>query len=391
MSPSAVATTTEGTPPQFSEPAEQHVFEIVLTGGPCAGKTTALTILTQKLADYGYKVLVCPETATLVITAGLDVVSMLSEPRSAFELQRQVLRTQRDLRARFRELAALYSEPVIILFDRGEMDNAAYIEPALFSALLEEEHLSLFDVRDSYDMVIHLVSAANGAVHAYTTANNLARSETPEEARALDERTLAAWVGHPHLRVIDNSTDFDTKMNRTLRASAQLLGRPAPLEVERKYLLATPPDIASLEANYHVRAVEIEQTYLLSPTPKSEVRVRRRTQGHQSTYYRTEKIEVSPGRRYERERTITPSEYQYLLATRDPAKATVRKTRYCFPASGLYFELDHLYEPRELWMLEVELTELNDSVIIPTEITVEREVTTDPAFKNSAIASHTID
>jgi CYTH domain-containing protein len=345
-----------------------------------------MTILTQKLSDYGYRVLVCPETATLVINSGVDVVALAASSDRSFELQRQILRTQRSLRERFHEIADLYDESVVILFDRGEMDNAAYMDPELFSSLLEEEHLSLADVRDSYDLIIHLVSAADGAEHAYTTANNAARSESPQQARELDKKTLEAWVGHPRLRIIDNSTDFDTKMNRTLRAAAQLLGQPAPLEIERKFLLGEAPDLVALGQRYSVRPVEIEQTYLLSTSPAVELRVRRRTQGRQSTYYRTEKVTVSPGHRYERERTITGREYRYLLTTSDPQRHTILKTRYCFPASGLYFELDHIHAPRDLWVLEVELTEDNTEVRIPDEIVVAREVTNDSAFKNAEIA-----
>ena len=372
--------------PRFSEQDTRHVFEVVLTGGPCAGKTTAMAILTQKLSDYGYKVLVCPETATLVINAGIDVRVTSSSARRFFEIQRQVVRTQRALRQRFREFAALYEEPVVILFDRGEMDNAAYIDADLFTALLEEENLTLYDVRDSYNVVLHLVSAADGAEHAYTTTNNAARSETPEQARELDAKTLTAWVGHPRLRIIDNSTDFDTKMNRVLRAVTQLLGTPAPLEIERKFLLATSPDIDLLQRKYGARAVDIEQTYLLSSTPDVELRVRQRSQGSQSSYYRTEKIAVASGRRYERERTLTPVEYQYLLTSRDPQRHTIQKTRYCFPYLGLYFELDHIHAPIDMWVLEVELTEESTQVHVPDEIVVDREVTNEPAFKNAEIA-----
>lgn len=38
--------------------------KIVLTGGPCAGKTTALSKLEQHLLELGYFVFIVPETAT---------------------------------------------------------------------------------------------------------------------------------------------------------------------------------------------------------------------------------------------------------------------------------------------------------------------------------------
>ena len=40
------------------------ISKIVLTGGPCAGKTTALSMIEQKLTEKGYKVIIVTESAT---------------------------------------------------------------------------------------------------------------------------------------------------------------------------------------------------------------------------------------------------------------------------------------------------------------------------------------
>ena len=73
-----------------------------------------------------------------------------------------------------------------------------------------------------------------------TFAANAARRETPEQATALDDKLIAAWTGHPHLRVIDNSTNFEDKLKRLLREILPFLGEPEPLEIERKYLIEYP-------------------------------------------------------------------------------------------------------------------------------------------------------
>ena len=52
-----------------------NVTRILLTGGPCAGKTTALASISQDLTQLGYKVLVVPEAATLIGTGGAMIVS----------------------------------------------------------------------------------------------------------------------------------------------------------------------------------------------------------------------------------------------------------------------------------------------------------------------------
>ena len=47
------------------------VKKIVLTGGPCAGKTTALTWINNYFSSRGYTVLFVPETATELISNGV--------------------------------------------------------------------------------------------------------------------------------------------------------------------------------------------------------------------------------------------------------------------------------------------------------------------------------
>jgi len=47
------------------------VKKIVLTGGPCAGKTTALARIEEDLTEKGYKVFVVGESATELIKSGV--------------------------------------------------------------------------------------------------------------------------------------------------------------------------------------------------------------------------------------------------------------------------------------------------------------------------------
>ena len=52
-----------------------NITRILLTGGPCAGKTTALAAISQDLTQLGYKVLTVPEAATLIMKGGAMIVS----------------------------------------------------------------------------------------------------------------------------------------------------------------------------------------------------------------------------------------------------------------------------------------------------------------------------
>ena len=47
------------------------VSKICLTGGPCAGKTTALSKIDNELTNMGYKVFIIDEVATRIINEGI--------------------------------------------------------------------------------------------------------------------------------------------------------------------------------------------------------------------------------------------------------------------------------------------------------------------------------
>ena len=50
--------------------SKHPITRICLTGGPCAGKTTALATLSTVLSQLGFKVLQVPEAATLLMKGG---------------------------------------------------------------------------------------------------------------------------------------------------------------------------------------------------------------------------------------------------------------------------------------------------------------------------------
>jgi CYTH domain-containing protein len=230
------------------------------------------------------------------------------------------------------------------------------------------------------------VTAADGAEEYYTHENNKARRETPEEARALDVRTQNVWCGHPHVKIIDNSTGFDLKMKRMIAAIARIVGIPVPLEIERKFLLASVPDFIHELKN--IQIVNIEQVYLKG-VGEGQTRIRKRTASDGSaTYYYTVKTPTNTARiRYEKESRINAVEYVHLRSFQEEGTAPIKKTRYCFIWKQQYFELDVFHTPSGLVLLELELTEENDRVDLP-HFNILREVTEDPAYANSTLAQY---
>src|SRR5574344_1202059 len=151
------------------------VANIVLTGGPCAGKTTALAKIEEYYQERGYKVLIVNESATELINGGIKPFG--EKALDILKFQEVILKYQISKERIYKETASQYgeNEKIIIIYDRGLIDNKAYIGQEKFDELLKKLKMQEIDIMDSYDMVIHLVTAADGAKDAYTLSNNSAR------------------------------------------------------------------------------------------------------------------------------------------------------------------------------------------------------------------------
>lgn len=358
-----------------------EITKIVITGGPCAGKTTAMSWIQSNFTKMGYTVLFVPETATELITGGVAPWTCGSNA----EYQKCQMKLQLEKEKIFAQGAATMPvEKILIVCDRGALDNKAYMSELEFACVMESLGCNEVELRDNYDAVFHLVTAAKGAEKFYTTANNAARTETVEQAAALDDKLIAAWTGHPHLRIIDNATDFEEKLKRLIAEISSFLGEPEPYEIERKFLIEYP-DVAALEKLPNCQRVEIIQTYLTAPQGE-ESRVRQRGIDGNYIYFQTTKKKVSDLKRVEVERRLSKDEYLRLLMDADPGCRPIRKTRYCLTYDNQYFEIDVYPFWKDKAIVEIELAAENEEIRFPAQIKVIEEVTDDESYKNASLA-----
>lgn len=363
----------------------KEIHQIVITGGPCAGKTTAFARIESELSEKGYKVFVVPETFTEMYNGGIKLLDY-----SPLDFQTMLLKMQIAKEDMYYKAAELHqNEKVVILYDRGTIDALAYMNPSIARLMLDENGYRENMLKTRYDAVIHMVTAADGAVEAYLAnkGNNKARYEDVDGAIAADKALIPVWTGHSHLRLVDNSTDFDTKITRVMNEIYAILGQPIPLEIERKYLIEMP-NMDILKNNVKVSASNIVQTYLCEDGTGFERRIRQRGQKGDYVYYYTEKKKLHNGVRLENERLISKDEYLDLLNESDYRKKQITKTRYCFVWNNMYFELD-VYPQWDKWaILEVELTsENNGEIKLPKFLKMIKNVTDDEAYSNYNLAS----
>ena len=345
--------------------------KIVLTGGPCAGKTTALARLSEFLRSRQFNVFVVPEAATMLWSGGASV-DMLSSAANRIAFQSALMNIQIALEDQFSACARMESartgRPSIVICDRGLLDGKAYMDGQEWDRMLSMNDIAndvlLRDAR--YHAVLHMVTAAKGAEPFYTLENNLTRTEDVATAAALDDRLQKCWSGHPRLRVFDNSTYFEGKMQRVVHSVSQLLGMPASKRRFRRFLLV-PGSWNAIEAamlagdKVSIQTFEVEKVYVtpvVEEVDASEAAarkrhshypyafVRKRQQGSAAVYGHTLVRMGANGHPIETKRIMSARGYTRAVATlADPSHEVVRQRRSIFMYQNQYCEVNEYLSP----------------------------------------------
>ncbi|MDD5860956.1 MAG: AAA family ATPase [Prevotella sp.] len=355
------------------------ITKIVLTGGPCAGKTTALVKINDHFSGLGYKVFTIPEVPTIFQAAGMDYLT--SNKDFFFQGELSTLKIQLAFEDQFLKMAETLSEPVLIIYDRGVMDISAYMKPEMWQQIISQLGYTTQQLRDErYDAVLHLVSAADGAEQYYTVANNKERTEGIEKARLVDKRVIAAWTGHPHLRVINNHDNFDNKIFRVIQEISSVLGLPQPIVEEHRYVVELTGEVPE------ATTTEISQIYLVT-SPGTQIRLRKRVSNGKEVIIHTTRKVTPNHEMIETERQINNNLYESMLRQADPYRHPVEKTRRSFIWKGQYFELDDYHSPIDhLMILETKGVTEHESVNFPPFIRVVKDITGNAAYDNYNLA-----
>ncbi|KRG04258.1 TRPL translocation defect protein 14 isoform X5 [Drosophila mojavensis] len=368
---------------------ETRVYKIVLTGGPCGGKTTGQSRLCTFFENLGWKVFRVPETATVLLSGGVKFSDLTED--EAYKFQENLIRTMVQIENTYFELGNSSTRNCLIICDRGVMDASAYIRKDKWEEMMASNQWNPVEMRDNrYNQILHLVSAANGAEDFYSTEDHACRSEGVELARELDYKSAAAWVGHPYFDVIDNSTNFETKMNRMIESVCQKLGidtrdRLQATSRKLKFLVKGLPPDSVFPA---FQDFDVEHYYLLSGGPNVQARLRKRGQnGHWSYIHTQRRPDVNNRERIEVKTQLTHRDYMNLLAQKDKAHFPIYKTRRCFLINNQYFQLDIYKEPchprcKNLILLETYSSLSGDALqkCMPTFLNIVKEVTGDPEY-----------
>lgn len=218
-----------------------NLKKIVLTGGPCAGKTTALKSIQEYLESKNIPVITVPESATELILNGI-VPNLVS----VYNFQKLVIKKQvskEEIAETYAKLFAKDKPMCVIIYDRGIMDNKAYVEnQEEFDDLLKKFELNEIDVLDNYDLILNLLSTATCKPEAYNFENK-ARTEKIEASKELDKRTSNAWIHHRNIETLSSDIPLEDEIGIIIQIIDSYLNNNQIKKIN-KYLLDDNSDIS---------------------------------------------------------------------------------------------------------------------------------------------------
>lgn len=366
---------------------DNKIVHVPISGGPCSAKTSSSVHIREKAMQLGIKTIFVPEAARSYFQAiGRDTESIYSQQRGIFSLQ---LANEAFYRKKAQQILEFTNSRVLVIYDRSLMDNKAYMPKHQWIDLMKDFSTSEFKISKRYTNPLHLVTAADGAEKFYV--NDPERSESPSEARVIDQKLQTIWNGlADHVSIIKNKPGgLDQKMNESWAAILKIMGLPIPIEDELWFSVKENFDPSQIHVPY--TKIYIEQDYLFTKNSEDELRVRMKEISGERMYIMTSKREIGGSKREEIERQLTPDQYLKILnEKRSNLHRTIKKWRYCFIYNYQYFELDEIIDYEEYGLprfkMEFSRTLENQKVLLPPFIPILNDVTGDKNYKTSQMA-----
>lgn len=221
------------------------ILKIVLTGGPRAGKTSIIPKMKEYLESLpNAHVFVVPETATELFKFGMEISN---DKQKALVFQDVVYTFQKAKEDAMKKYMENLPEDanVFIIYDRGIMDNGAYLEDNEFDDILQKYNDNELNVLSNYDVVFGLCSSSK-LKGQYEKGSNAARYEDEYEAKFRDARTIESWSLRQNFKIIDATDKFEDKINIVMDELKSICNNQEKRTYKR-YMFERPFDLNVLE------------------------------------------------------------------------------------------------------------------------------------------------
>lgn len=288
-----------------------NIYKILLTGGPCAGKTKVFDYIKKELEKDNYYVISVTETARECILNGIvpyndrEHTLRFQDYMLQYQSLKENIANDYALNVKDKEFEFIkYKKDIIILYDRGMLDNRAYLPLTDFEKLLDKYNYKELDIIGKYDLVIDLISTATLKKDAYV--NDEVRSESPELSEILDKLTTHAYLLHHNLKVVKPADDIDEKKEIVLELIYNLINNTQSKEIVRT-------NINNVELNKdNSKVINQTKLYLYGNNLYKPVIYVTKYKNDISYMFRKELV-IDNKLYYKDAKIITEEEYNYLI------------------------------------------------------------------------------
>lgn len=346
-----------------------NLTKIVLTGGPCAGKTKVFEALKKHISQKGIKLIAVAETATELINGGVRPY----EAKKIMDFQDIVYSLQKCKEDMAQKALGINKgeESCVILFDRAIIDNKAYLpRQEDFDYLLTKYGDSEINLLDSYDYVINLFSLAACEEGLYNLASNNARFENPEEAKDLDQKTIEAWIGHKNIKVFNSFPTLEEKIDAVVRHIDNILNGTVTKSLQTYYVDTCNSDL-SVYNDSNSKTVNIKDIHLENDkSPDLDLIITESTYKGNKSYQFSVKRETNDAIEDIYHKQITLQKRAELLATFG-IKGVSERMELTFVENKQPYKINFY---KDFTTLEVEENLQNKKLKIPANIVVDGKI-----------------
>ena len=198
----------------------KNIIKIVITGGPCAGKTKSIDFLKQHFENQGRNVFIIPETSTEIMRIGFKwwnksvPVNVYQNLIFKYQLEKENIVLDTIINSSI--------DNVVVLFDRGLLDGKAYMDYEDYNKMIKEYNLSYNDLYNRYDIVIYLQSVAIKYPELFSNENNELRKSNLLQAINFDNQVKNIWQYHKNFIEIESCISYENKKNIILEKIKRL-------------------------------------------------------------------------------------------------------------------------------------------------------------------------
>eukprot|EP00928_Gymnodinium_smaydae_P047292 TRINITY_DN31553_c0_g1_i1.p1 TRINITY_DN31553_c0_g1~~TRINITY_DN31553_c0_g1_i1.p1 ORF type:complete len:484 (+),score=124.34 TRINITY_DN31553_c0_g1_i1:54-1454(+) len=246
------------------DPKEPRSMTIVLTGGPCSGKSTILALIRDRLSKRGMQVLTVPEYATHFFANSDGFQGEWVATEKEDKLQDILLRFQIMQENMFHEYGALNKKSSVLLLDRAVMDQKVFVSSdKVWEFALTESNLTEAQLLSRYDMVMHLGTCAKHGDYQWGPgSNNPGRYHSPEEAAKLDDRCKEVYSEHKQLRMVPHAKSFEDKVEQVMKYLEDALGCDGLAGKRQRVNVSArsfPDDIMRISKSFVITSTYLDQ------------------------------------------------------------------------------------------------------------------------------------